>query len=505
MHPWAVYHASMSDDSATLEQLEQLTNRYWSLSTTSEIASEGLTQVAMGLNALLDELRQNPRAIPPSRIKAAIDALTDLLDAFDGPGAGGADDDTPTVNVHTELSVKQFVEAFRGEARKRLAGLSLSLTGVFNSEPQAIDQTISHLHAIRGGAGMLGLRTIAELAGVMEDVVLAARRTGEESWPVRPLLRGFAMLEAAVEDPDSGYDNIVRNITDELHGYLGELGTQPTRTMNAFEEQPITDVKKNPLQQRILVVDDVETIAHSVGLILSELDIPIDVAHDGERALNLLRSKPYSLVISDVAMPHMDGLQLTRELRSDEALSDLPVILLTALDQPPEREAGLRAGANDYIVKGSIGGGELISRVNELLKIAPVVPTRAREEEPFRDVLVVEDIETIAASIAFVLSEGPYEIKLAHNGREALTELRARKFDLVISDLDMPSMNGLELIKAIRADADLAHLPVVLLTARDSDEHRERAREVGATKFLVKGKVGSGKLLQIVKSVFQES
>jgi len=351
---------------------------------------------------------------------------------------------------------------------------------------------------------MLGLRTIAELAGVMEDVVLAARRTGDEHWPVRPLLRGFAMLEAAIEDPDSGYDNIVRNITDELHGYLAELGTMPTRTMNAFEEQPVTNVNKQPLKQRILVVDDVETIAHSVGLILSELDIPIDVAHDGNEALARLAASPYSLVISDVAMPEMNGLDLTRAIRADEALSDLPVILLTALDKPDEREAGLKAGANDYIVKGSIGGGELIFRVNELLKTAPVVPARAREEEPFRNVLVVEDIETIAASIAFVLSEGPYEIKLAHDGREALKELRAAEFDLVITDLDMPNMNGLELIEAIRAEPSLLALPVVLLTARASDEHRERAMEVGASKFLVKGEVGSGKLLAVVRTMFIE-
>lgn len=489
-------------DSEQLAELEQLTNRYWALSTSSDVGSEGLTQVAVGLNALLDELREQPHVVPPSRLNMALDALTLLLEAFEGPRATPGDE-TPTLDVHGDLSVRKFVDAFRGEARKRLAGLSLSLTGVFNSEPQAIDQTISHLHAIRGGAGMLGLRSIAELAGVMEDVVLATRRSGSDQWPVRPLLRGFAMLEAAIEDPDSGYDNIVRNIADELHGHLSDLGTQPTRTLNAFEDQPVTDVNRHPLQQRILVVDDVETIAHSVGLILSELDIPIDVAHDGSEALEFLKANPYSLVISDVAMPGMDGLSLTRAIRADDALSDLPVILLTALNRPDERNAGFDAGASDYIVKGSIGGGELISRVNDLLKTAPVVPTRPSEEGPFRDVLVVEDIETIAASIAFVLSEGPYDIKLAHNGRDALTQLRAGDFDLVISDLDMPSMNGLELIEAIRADPDLSDLPVILLTARDSDEHRQLALEVGASKFLVKGEVGSGKLLEIVGKIFK--
>ena len=491
----------MADDPKSLNELEKLTERYWKY-TTSQGTSEGLTQIAVGLNVLLDEMREHPRTLPPSRLRATVGALSDLLDAFDIP----AESSTQATGAHQDPNVQRFIEAFRGEARKRLAGLSLSLSGAFNHDSSAVDQTISHLHAIRGGAGMLGLRSIAQLAGVMEDVVLSVRRSENPRWPIRPLLRGFATLEAAISDPDSGYDNIVRNIADELHGYLGELGTPPTRVMNAFEqaEQPDTDVTQQPLQQRILVVDDVETIAHSVGLILSELDIPIDVAHDGKHALEFLKVQPYSLVISDVAMPEMDGLALTRAIRADDALSDLPVILLTALDRPAERDRGFDAGADDYIVKGSIGGGELISRVNELLKIAPVVPSRASDEGPFRDVLVVEDIETIAASIAFVLSEGPYSIELAHNGRDALDRLRTGKFDLVLSDVDMPGMTGLELIAAMRQDEKLARVPIILLTARDSDDYRSRAMELGASQFLVKGEVGSGKLLEIVRRVFVE-
>lgn len=491
------------------EALERITNRLWKLSTSGQVASESLTQIAVGLNAFLDEVRDDPSTLPTARIRSTVEALEHFADAIEGPPEPiGPADDTPTIDFQADVGVKKFVDAFRAEARKRLAGLSLSLTGVFNSEPKAIEQTINHLHAVRGGAGMLGLEAIALLSGAMEDVVLATRRAGDENWPVRPLLRGFAMLESAIEDPESGYDNIVQSITDELRGHLNELGAQPARAQkkpkSEFEkEQPITDVRKHPLQQRILVVDDVETIAHSVGLILSELDIPIDVAHDGQEALGLLQNRPYSLVISDVAMPGMDGLDLTRAIRDDETLSDLPVILLTALDRKKEREAGMQAGANDYIVKGSIGGGELLSRVHDLLKDAPVVPTRPDEQGPFHRVLVVEDIETIAASIAFVLSEGPYEITLAHNGHEALTHLRDTRYDLVLSDLEMPGMNGYELLQELKADDELRDVPVILLTGRDSEEDRQRALNSGAARFLVKGEVGSGKLLDAVGDFFQ--
>lgn len=487
-----------------LEKLEEITNRFWDLSTSEYQESEGLTQVAVGMNAFLDEQRDHPD-LTASRLRAVLDGLHRIANALERPPeAIVPDDDTPTIDFTAELSVRKFVDSFRGEAKKRLAGLSLSLSGVFNSEPVAIDQTIGHLHAIRGGAGMLELSSIAELAGIMEDVVLATRRAGRERWPVRPLLRGFATLESAIEDPESGYDNIIQSVADELRGYLSDIGELDGAEKSGFDEAPDTDVRKHPLQQRILVVDDVETIAHSVGLILSELDIPVDVAHDGDEALELLQNRPYSLVISDVAMPGMNGLQLTEAIRHDEALSDLPVILLTALDEADERAAGFDAGATDYIVKGSIGGGELISRVNELLQTAPVVPSRPNEHGPFRRVLVVEDIETIAASIAFVLSEGPYEMTLAHDGNDALQHLNAEDFDLVISDVEMPGMDGYELLENMGADPDLAAVPVILLTGRDSDADRERAEDAGASRFLIKGEVGRGKLLEIVGDFFDD-
>lgn len=484
--------------------LERLTNRFWSLSTSETLQSEGLTQMAVGLNAFLDELRDSPDMLPQARLRSTLTALTKLADALDVPPAIVPGDDTPTVDIHLDESVKQFVDAFRSEARKRLAGLSLSLTGVFNSEQQAIDQTINHLHAIRGGAGMLGLQGIAKLAGAMEDVVLTTKKSGHDRWPVRPLLRGFATLESAIDDPESGYDNIIQSITDELRGHLSEARRPAPAEERGFGRSEDTDVRKLPLNQRILVVDDVETIAHSVGLILSDLDLPIDVARDGLEALNLLRDQPYSLVISDIAMPNMDGLQLTRTIRHDENLSDVPVILLTALDRPEERQRGFDAGASDYIVKGSIGGGELLSRVRELLKDAPVVPTRADEQGPFRNVLIVEDVETIAASIAFVLSDGPYEISLAHNGREALELLRSGDFDLVLSDVEMPEVDGYELLDTINATEGLRDIPVILLTGRESDADRSRAMKAGASRFLIKGEVGSGKLLRIVGEFFQD-
>ena len=103
-----------------------------------------------------------------------------------------------------------------------------------------------------------------------------------------------------------------------------------------------------------------------------------------------------------------------------------------------------------------------------------------------------------------MLSEGPYEIVLAHDGEDALYKLNRRQYDLVISDIEMPSMNGIELVKTMRAREDLSLIPVVILTSRGSDEDRAMALEAGANHFLLKGSVGGGELQRVVASLLEE-
>jgi CheY-like chemotaxis protein len=355
----------------------------------------------------------------------------------------------------------------------------------------------------------------------------------ERSVPTKALMTGYKLLESAVKDKDCYVDPAeVVEVLEDLHESFEHLledsspsiptiePTPPPEPSGEYELDLIEAAKRaeadepvgydgvltqtsslEGMEQRILIVDDVDTIAASVGFVLSDLDLPIDIASHGVEALEMLKERPYSLIISDVAMPRMDGIALTRVVRAEQELQDIPLILLTSLDHPSERDAGFDAGANDYIIKGSIGGGELVNRVRELLKIAPFVPRESPKRKTRQRILVAEDAETVAASIAFLLSAGDYDITLTSNGHEALTRLEREDFDLLISDWQMPSMTGDELARAVRASAHIKQIPIILLTSLDSDEVRQQGREAGANKFLVKGKIGGGALLDIVSEL----
>ena len=98
-----------------------------------------------------------------------------------------------------------------------------------------------------------------------------------------------------------------------------------------------------------------------------------------------------------------------------------------------------------------------------------------------------------------ILESAGYKVKTAVDGLEAFTLIRAEKFDLVVSDVEMPRLNGFDLTARIRADRKLAELPVVLVTALETREDRERGIEVGANAYLVKSRFDQSDLLDAVR------
>lgn len=121
----------------------------------------------------------------------------------------------------------------------------------------------------------------------------------------------------------------------------------------------------------VLVVDDEETIAEVVARYLERAGYATSVAHDGERAIELAGSSRPDLVVLDVMLPRIDGIEVLRRLRADR--TDPPaVILLTARGEESDRIAGLQLGADDYVVK-PFSPGELVARVDAVLRrIEPV-------------------------------------------------------------------------------------------------------------------------------------
>ncbi|HEY9594634.1 MAG TPA: response regulator, partial [Spirochaetia bacterium] len=126
-----------------------------------------------------------------------------------------------------------------------------------------------------------------------------------------------------------------------------------------------------PSPRRILVVDDSITARTLLKSILETAGYVVRTAVDGAEALATVKEESFDLVMSDVDMPRMNGFELTEKIRADRKLSDLPVVLVTALESRQDRERGIEAGANAYLVKSSFEQSNLLDIVRRYTEQEP--------------------------------------------------------------------------------------------------------------------------------------
>jgi two-component system chemotaxis sensor kinase CheA len=166
-----------------------------------------------------------------------------------------------------------------------------------------------------------------------------------------------------------------------------------------------------------------------------------------------------------------------------------------------------------------LGNGQVVPVLNvqDLLKSAvkhpgmespspsgtPQPPDDEHRGMPGHAILVVEDSITSRTLLKAILESAGYRVGTAVDGVDGYTTLKTAKFDLVVSDVEMPRMDGFDLTARIRADKQLADLPVILVTALDSREHRERGVDVGANAYVVKSGFDQSNLLEIIRRLLR--
>lgn len=209
---------------------------------------------------------------------------------------------------------------------------------------------------------------------------------------------------------------------------------------------------------------------------------------------------------------------------SDRSSGDgpAPVLLLASAGTKIAFGVDEITGEEDVLVKGlgpqlkkvrNISGAAILGtgrpvpiiNVPDLLRSAvKTVPGPAKKAAPRasaqkRPVLVAEDSITSRMLLKNILETAGYEVSTAVDGVEAWTLMKTEKFDILVTDVEMPRMDGFELTARVRADKDLSRLPVVLVTALENREDRERGIEAGANAYMVKSSFNQNNLLEIVK------
>jgi CheY-like chemotaxis protein len=201
----------------------------------------------------------------------------------------------------------------------------------------------------------------------------------------------------------------------------------------------------------VLVIDDDPASREVLGQFLTKKGFRVEAAAGGEEGLALARKfRPLAITL-DVVMPGMDGWAVLAALKADPELADIPVVMLTIVD---DRKTGFRLGAADYLVK-PVDPGRLTA-VLRLYQGDPCV----------RRVLVVDDDADLRRRLRGLLERDGWAVDEAADGREALDRLAAKP-SLVLLDLLMPTMDGFEFLTEFRQREAFRSVPVVVLTAKD--------------------------------------
>jgi len=231
----------------------------------------------------------------------------------------------------------------------------------------------------------------------------------------------------------------------------------------------------------ILVVDDDQTVREVIGRYLEREGFAIAEATGGYEALRLARELRPAAISLDIAMPDLDGWSVLGAIKGDSRLSEIPVVLVTMLD---ERNRGFALGASEYLVK-PIDRDKLVRVLRQL------------STPPGSSILVVDDDQAARRSLRIALEQAGWEVGEAEDGQAALDRLHEVRPSVVLLDLIMPETDGFEVLEAMRHHDEWRNIPVIVITARDITAE-DRTRLNGRVASVIQ-KAGPGDMLHKVR------
>ena len=254
---------------------------------------------------------------------------------------------------------------------------------------------------------------------------------------------------------------------------------------------------------RVLVVDDVDANVKLLEARLTAEYFEVRTAHSGPDALQICTREGTDVVLLDVMMPGMDGFEVCRRLKGEPRTQHIPVVMVTALDQPADVVRGLEAGADDFLTK-PVDDIALITRVKNLARLKLltdemlmraateeqmgfVATMSPKLEEAGRDgrIMLVDDRERAAERMIAAL-EREHHVQREADPARALLEVPDGDFDLMIVSLNLQDADGLRLCSQIRSLDRTRHLPIMIVVEPGEESRLLRGLDMGVNDYIVR-------------------
>jgi signal transduction histidine kinase/DNA-binding response OmpR family regulator len=423
----------------------------------------------------------------------------------------------------------QFVKELAHRKQLRLTFSNDNLEAQIQSDPRRLKQILINLlsNAVKftPNGGQVSLKLFADEAENIIRFVVQDTGIGIPAADMPQLFKPFTQLDSGLtrEHEGTGLGLTLVSRLVELHGGSIEVesagipgeGSSFTVSLpwhnssEKSEDLPVDITLITNLHQtlrrlvpqagepfRAIIIEDSPTAAEQIDRYLKEMGFDVTTFVSGEQAIEtVLKTSPH-LIILDLLMPDQSGWDVLDQLKADPAIQSIPVIIISVVDEPAR---GLAAGAIEYLVKPitreqlRLALLQVVTTLDKRLdkdQVAlshpPVVEESATSEPQGPLVLLAEDNETNIMAIGDYLRAAGYRLVVAHHGGEVMELVLSLKPDLILMDIQMPVLDGLTVMKRLRAISEFATTPIIALTALAMPGDRERCLATGANEYLSK-------------------
>ncbi len=400
--------------------------------------------------------------------------------------------------------VRQVAHDKRQEIAYHLSPLDLRLVADNRRLKQMLVNLLSNAVKFTPEGGALGLTVEGDAVAKVAHFTVWDKGIGIAPDNLAKLFQSFVQLDTRLAREYSGTGlglALVRQMA-ELHGggvavesTVG-AGSRFTITLpwGASPEPGLELHRALPTSpaalRQALTVEDSAAQAEQLTHYLSELGLANETYPRAEGVVARAATLQPGVILLDIFLSdYQSGWEVLAQLKADPRTRDIPVVVVSVVDDRPR---GLGLGAADYLMKPislsdlraaleRVAQGRVVNGTHPALVVTPMHPERRKPH-----LLLAEDNPMIISVLSDYLSAEGYDITLAHNGHEAVSQARITQPDLILMDVQMPEMDGLEATQRIRRENNLAQTPIIMLTALAMPGDRERCLSAGANDYLTK-------------------
>lgn len=242
--------------------------------------------------------------------------------------------------------------------------------------------------------------------------------------------------------------------------------------------------------KKILIIEDDALLRDSLQKKLMLEGYQALTAVDGEIGLEKIKTLKPDLILLDIVMPKVNGMEVLKEMKKDKELTKIPVIMISNSGQPVETQEVLKLGAFDYLVKADFDPDEVLKKVKKAL--TEQRPTGSK-------ILIIEDDQFLKDLIERKLVQASYQVLSCSDGEEGLKAIAEQKPDLVLLDILLPSMSGWEVLEKIKANPEINKIPVLILTNLGEKEDVEKGLKIGADDYIIKAHFTPNEIIQKIE------